>query len=121
MVSNDKIEIVAKNYCENERYLKSMQSLIEQIYTDGFKKGVEKAKQTEQWIFCKDQKPPRGENVQIMIIDDSGDNPYVYSTVGWNIDDYWIVDNDIACGDVVAWKHVSKPLSLQTIADKGYW
>ena len=121
MINDDKVEIVARNYCDSEYYLSNIKSFIEKVYTDGFKKGVEKAEQTEQWIFCKDQKPPRRENVQIMVVDDHGDNPYVYSTVGWNIDDYWVVDNDIACGDVVAWKHVSKPLSLQTIADKGYW
>ena len=121
MVNSGKIEIVAKNYFKEQLKEYNLQELMENIYVGGFKKGVEKAEQTEQWIFCKDKKPPAIENVQIMVVDDHGDNPYVYSTVGWNIDDYWIVDNDIVCGEVVAWKPVSKPLSLNVLKEKGYW
>ena len=42
-------------------------------------------------------KAPVGENLLVWIIDDRGDNPYEYSTVGWKIygaDNIWIVDND---------------------------
>jgi len=120
MVNSGKIEIVAKNYFHNDDYLSNLKSLLEKIYIDGFKKGVEKTEQTEQWIFCKDKEPPAIENVQIMVVDDCGDTPYTYSECGWKLGDNWVVNNDVLHDEVVAWKPMSKSLSVEQLKEMGY-
>lgn len=47
---------------------------------------------------------PVNEYLLVRVIDDSGDNPYEYSTVGWKVhgaDDIWIIENDQCCGSYI--------------------
>ena len=62
-------------------------------------------KQTK-WIPCSERLPDYDTQVIITVLDDSGDNPYRYTTVGWRFYDAWISDNELVFGKVLAWKPI---------------
>jgi len=70
------------------------------------------------WNWCYNCKPVENQNVEILCFDDHGDSPYTYVTVGWRLDRSWIVDNDLCCAEVVAWRHMPEPLSVKEVKRK---
>ena len=54
--------------------------------------------------------PKTGENVIVTIKDESGDNVYYYTDVGWwtGIDNMFMVDNDM-CYSVTHWRNMPEP------------
>ena len=45
----------------------------------------------------------------LFIRDDSGDSPYDHVTVGYKVQNTWVVDNDYVAGTVLAFKDLPKP------------
>ena len=71
-----------------------------------------------QWNWCHESPPPEDEYVQLLCLDEHGDTPWTYTTFGWRIDKYWIVENNL-CGDqVVAWQYPMNPLSAALVKEK---
>ena len=65
-----------------------------------------KALEQTMWIPCSERLPDYDTQVIITVLDDSGDNPYRYTTVGWRFYDAWISDNELVFGKVLAWKPI---------------
>ena len=112
-------DIASKYYNENAISKEfRMKAILEQIYQDGFKQGVEFAtsydidtiwhkKTRDGWTDWEDSIPPSGELI-VTVYEDNCDNPYYYTTSAWYQADFWIKDNDIL-NSVVAWKKFPKP------------
>ena len=49
--------------------------------------------------------PQSGDDKEyiLYVVDNKGDTPYDYVTVGWHLNGYWIVNNEICHDEVVAW------------------
>lgn len=71
--------------------------------------------QSAEWIWCYSSKPPEVTPVIILCYDDHGDTPYTYVTVGWRLGNNWIVDNDLFCVEVVAWRELPQELSVKEV------
>lgn len=58
-------------------------------------------------INWRNDTPPFCQVLLVAVLDRTGDTPYRFITSAWAIqgkyDIMWITDNDILCGDVVAW------------------
>ena len=67
-----------------------------------------------EWRWCFNTKPEDDDRVEVLCYDDHGDTPYTYVSTGWRLGDYWIVNYD-TCYDVVAWKPLTKPLSVEEV------
>lgn len=76
---------------------------LEKAYEQG------KADAAPRWIpVTPETMPPDDEEVEVTILDDSGDSPFRYTTVGWHYNGLWIANNE-RCFEVVAWKPLSEP------------
>jgi len=65
------------------------------------------------WIPMILQRPKHESMYIVSILDDSGDNKFRYTTVGWRPKEFegtdkWIVDNEVV-GNVEAWMPFPKP------------
>lgn len=60
-----------------------------------------------KWILCKDELPAQNTDVIITVVD----KPLRYTYVGWQMGKTWISNNDLVCGDVIAWMPL--PISYQ--------
>lgn len=54
----------------------------------------------------------------VAVLDRTGDTPYRFVTSAWAIqgkyDIMWITDNDVLCGDVVAWAELPEyPIGME--------
>ena len=97
----------------------------------GFKsliREIEKCyEKSEGWILLRENAPDEEQIVQILVYDDHADYPDTYSDFGFRIKtngnvltDKWIADNEIVCGDVIAWKPLHKPLSVKELKELGW-
>lgn len=94
--------------------------ILKDAYQAGFEQGVEWAVNDMDNIWHRKTKDggwtdwgtvsiPCGEELIVTVYDDNCDNPYYYTTSAWYLEGYWIHDNDILNGLVVAWKDFPKP------------
>ena len=67
----------------------------------------------DEWIDVKKRLPCIGDEVIVTICDDSGDTPWLYTTVGWYAmeGNRWVVDNEFNTR-VTHWMPMPKPFSL---------
>lgn len=65
---------------------------------------TESAEPERKWTTVTKALPCTNTNVLVTVLDDSGDTPWRYTSVGWLTPDskYWVVDNDL-CYGVIAW------------------
>lgn len=61
------------------------------------------------WIPISEGLPNEQEDVNVTVIDDSGDNEWRYTTTAWRIRDIWISDDEVVIGTVIAWSPLPKP------------
>ena len=63
-----------------------------------------------KWIPVTERMPINDLNVIVSVLDDSGDTPYRFTSVGWCTPNgqYWVVDNEM-CYGVIAWKPLPEP------------
>ena len=63
-----------------------------------------------RWIPVTEKLPINGVDVIVSVLDDSGDTPYRFTSVGWCITNgqYWVVDNEM-CYGVIAWMPLPEP------------
>lgn len=63
-----------------------------------------------KWIPVTEALPINGVDVIVSVLDDSGDTPYRFTSVGWCITNgqYWVVDNEM-CYGVIAWMPLPEP------------
>jgi len=109
----DKANIVAENYAKTDINWDVVNQLMSEIYKAGFKRGIEKQQNVVNWIRTISQTPPYGETIQMLICDDSGDNPYYYVDAGTCYGDICIVDNDLLFGKMIAWKKLDDVPSME--------
>ena len=64
----------------------------------------------ERWIPVTEALPINDVDVIVSVLDDSGDTPYRFTSVGWCTPNgqYWVVDNEM-CYGVIAWKPLPEP------------
>ena len=57
-----------------------------------------------KWIPVSEALPINDVDVIVSVLDDSGDTPYRFTSVGWCAPNgqYWVVDNEM-CYGVIAW------------------
>ena len=58
-----------------------------------------------KWILCKDELPAQNTDVIITVVD----KPLKYTYVGWQMGKTWISNNDLVCGDIIAWMPLLEP------------
>ena len=109
----DKANIVAENYAKTDINWDVVNQLMSEIYKAGFKRGIEKQQNVVNWTRTISQTPPYGETIQMLICDDSGDNPYYYVDAGTCYGDICIVDNDLLFGKMIAWKRLDPVPSIE--------
>lgn len=63
-----------------------------------------------KWIPVSKRLPWNDTNVLVTVLDDSGDTPWSYTSIGWLTPkgEYWVVDNEM-CYGVVAWMPLPEP------------
>lgn len=63
-----------------------------------------------EWIPVTEALPINDADVIVSVLDDSGDTPYRFTSVGWCTPDgqYWVVNNEI-CYGVIAWMPLPEP------------
>lgn len=68
------------------------------------------AEPERKWIPVTEALPINDVDVIVSVLDDSGDTPYRFTSVGWCTPDgqYWVVDNEI-CHGVIAWMPLPEP------------
>ena len=68
------------------------------------------AEPERRWIPVTEKLPINGVDVIVSVLDDSGDTPYRFTSVGWCITNgqYWVVDNEM-CYGVIAWMPLPEP------------
>ena len=68
------------------------------------------AEPKQKWTLVSEALPWNDTEVLVTVLDDSGDTPWSYTSVGWCTPDrqYWVVDNEI-CYGVVAWMPLPEP------------
>ena len=66
-----------------------------------------------KWIPVTEALPINDVDVIVSVLDDSGDTPYRFTSVGWCTPNgqYWVVDNEI-CYGVIAWMPLPKPAKI---------
>ena len=71
---------------------------------------ISSAEPERKWTLVTEALPINDVNVIVSVLDDSGDTPYRFTSVGWCTPDgqYWVVDNEM-CPGVIAWKPLPKP------------
>lgn len=99
--------------------LTSRAETLKGLYGDlgGAVSGVRKLVQTLpsvkpewKWIPVTEKLPWTDTNVLVMVLDDSGDTSWGYTSVGWLTPNgkYWVVDGEL-CYGVVAWMPLPEP------------
>lgn len=77
----------------------------------------------EEWLMEETEKPNehewcpiidtetirRNEKYIVTVVDSTADKPIYYTTDAWFTGDYWISDNDMVCGNVIAYRDFPKP------------
>lgn len=68
------------------------------------------AEPERKWTPVTEKLPWTDTNVLVTVLDDSGDTPWSYTSIGWLTPDgkYWVVDNEV-CYGVVAWMPLPEP------------
>jgi len=63
-----------------------------------------------RWIPVTEALPINDVDVIVSVLDNSGDTPYRFTSVGWCTPDgqYWVVDNEM-CNGVIAWMPLPEP------------
>ena len=63
-----------------------------------------------KWIPVTEALPINDVDVIVSVLDNSGDTPYRFTSVGWCTPDgqYWVVDNEM-CYGVIAWMPLPEP------------
>lgn len=63
-----------------------------------------------KWIPVTEAMPINDVDVIVSVLDDSGDTPYRFTSVGWCTPNgqYWVVDNEM-CYGVIAWQPLPEP------------
>ena len=61
------------------------------------------------WIPVSEQLPNEAESVIVTVRNAQGDTPYEHTTTAWYYDGIWIADNDLMCGNVIAWMPLPEP------------
>ena len=71
---------------------------------------VPSAEPEPKWIPVTEALPINDVDVIVSVLDDSGDTPYRFTSVGWCTPNgqYWVVDNEM-CYGVVAWQPLPEP------------
>ena len=71
---------------------------------------VPSAEPERKWIPVNEALPINDVNVIVSVLDDSGDTPYRFTSVGWCTPNgqYWVVDNEM-CYGVIAWMPLPEP------------
>lgn len=109
----DKIDIVASNYAEDDVNFDEFDKLLIEVYTAGFRRGASKRVEISGWFPTNESLPPEGDDLQLLIYDDRCDIPSVCVQVGKRFGVYYIVDNDVVLGDVIGYKPLDKPPTLE--------
>lgn len=68
------------------------------------------AEPERKWIPVTESLPINDVDVIVSVLDNSGDTPYRFTSVGWCTPNgqYWVVDNEI-CYGVIAWMPLPEP------------
>lgn len=63
-----------------------------------------------KWIPVTEALPINDVDVIVSVLDNSGDTPYRFTSVGWCTPNgqYWVVDNEM-CYGVIAWMPLPEP------------
>lgn len=71
---------------------------------------VPSAEPERKWIPVTEALPINDVDVIVSVLDDSGDTPYRFTSVGWCTPNgqYWVVDNEM-CYGVIAWQPLPEP------------
>ena len=71
---------------------------------------VPSAEPEQRWIPVTERLPINDVDVIVSVLDNSGDTPYRFTSVGWCTPDgkYWVVDN-VMCYGVIAWMPLPEP------------
>lgn len=66
-----------------------------------------------KWIPVTEALPINDVDVIVSVLDDSGDTPYRFTSVGWCTPNgqYWVVDNEM-CYGVIAWMPLPEPVII---------
>lgn len=84
-------------------------ALLDSIYTE-IENHFPSAEPELIWIPVTERLPMNGVDVIVSVLDDSGDTPYRFTSIGWCTPDgqYWVVDNEM-CYGVIAWMPLPEP------------
>lgn len=96
-----------------QRSGKTLESAIDYLHSVGWLQEhdrilTESVKPEPKWIPVTEALPIN--DVIVSVLDNSGDTPYRFTSVGWCTPDgqYWVVDNEI-CYGVIAWMPLPEP------------
>ena len=84
-------------------------------YVDGYAyleqlRSLPSAEPERKWIPVTEAMPINDVDVIVSVLDNSGDTPYRFTSVGWCTPNgqYWVVDNEM-CYGVIAWQPLPEP------------
>ena len=96
-----------------QRSGKTLESAIDYLHSVGWLQEhdrilTESAEPERKWIPVTEALPIN--DVIVSVLDNSGDTPYRFTSVGWCTPDgqYWVVDNEM-CNGVIAWMPLPEP------------
>lgn len=125
MQNRKKTRMTMSDLIDRKKALDEISKIDTSIIPSGWVKGYvdETIKETQRiirtipsaepemkWIPVTEAMPINDVDVIVSVLDDSGDTPYRFTSVGWCTPNgqYWVVDNEM-CYGVIAWMPLPEP------------